>query len=176
MLWIGTHNFFPQQHHFCMNVGSKSEQCVFKRFGFTDFKTSLFFIDKHINYVDGHLCTWWRRRKVIIIGENWPIVTKEEKEIHHTLWWYIYHFSSEKKPFLLQQDIKTGWRSCSSWKRIVKVRKRKTHYKCLRVQSPELAMTHINHLCPLCAAYRCLLLLLMIVMMTMMMMRGQPCV
>lgn len=38
-----------QLHHFCMNVGSRSEQCVFKRFSFTDYKTSLFSTDKRIN-------------------------------------------------------------------------------------------------------------------------------
>lgn len=34
---------------FLHEYGSKSEQCVFKRFSFTDYKTSLFFADKHIN-------------------------------------------------------------------------------------------------------------------------------
>lgn len=44
-----------------------------------DYKTSLLFADKHINYTDGHLCTLWRRKKVIITGENWPKRRKKKE-------------------------------------------------------------------------------------------------
>lgn len=45
--WHPQPSTFLTAASFLQECGSKNEQCVFKRFGFTDYKTSLFSTDKH---------------------------------------------------------------------------------------------------------------------------------